>query len=183
MRICDKNDRDLNDRGAGSSCEGGPAYQCWDYAPLEINSKVTYAWAAFNNREAGCGDCFQLDLQGDLKGKQMIVQIINIGDGGLNSFDLLIPGGGVGQFNGCSSQWNNPPLGKRYGGFHSECGEDADDAECIRKMCKRAFGDKKDLMRGCEWYLGWFEMSHNPKVVYKKVSCPKEIKKISRIGN
>ena len=182
MRICDKNDRDLNDRGARSSCEGGPAYQCWDYAPFEINSKVSYAWAAFNNREARCGDCFQLDLQGDLRGKQMIVQIINIGDGGMNSFDLLIPGGGVGQFDGCSRQWNNAPLGKRYGGFHSQCGEDSNDPECIREMCKRAFGNKKDLMRGCEWYLDWFEMAHNPKVVYKKVSCPKEIKKISRIG-
>lgn len=180
MKMCDINGKEINDRNAESGCKGGPSFQCWDYAPIEINDKVAYGWAAFNNSGTQCGDCFQLDFDGVLEGKQMIVQIINIGDGGQNSFDLLIPGGGVGANNGCSRQWNNPPLGVTYGGFHSTCGNNAD---CIRNMCKSAFGNKPDLMRGCEWYLNWFGMNSNPRVMYMKVSCPQEIKNISKIGN
>ncbi len=180
MRMCDIQGNDLNDRNAQSGCSGGPSFQCMDYAPIEINSKVSYGWAAFNNGGTQCGDCFQLDFQGGLSGKQMIVQVINIGDGGTDAFDLLIPGGGVGALNGCSRQWNNAPLGVQYGGFHSSCGNNA---ECIRGMCQAAFGNKADLMRGCEWYINWFKMTSNPEVMYAKVSCPQEIKNISRIGN
>lgn len=180
MRMCDIHGNTLHDPNAQSSCEGGPAFQCMDYAPFAINGKVAYGWAAFNNPGSECGDCYQLDFQGALSGKQMIVQLINIGDGGQDAFDLLIPGGGVGQFNGCSRQWNNAPMGVQYGGFHATCGDNAD---CIRSMCEQAFGDKADLMGGCEWYLEWFEMSNNPDVVYKKVPCPQEIKNISNIGN
>ncbi len=180
MKMCDINGNPINNREARSACEGGEAFQCMDYAPIEINSKVSYGWAAFNNHGTQCGDCFQLDFQGDLSGKQMIVQIINIGDGGQNAFDLLIPGGGVGAFNGCSRQWNNAPMGVQYGGFHASCG---DNEGCIRGMCQQAFGNRPDLMRGCEWYLGWFEMTNNPKVMYMKVQCPQEIKNISQIGN
>lgn len=38
-----------------------------------------------------------------------------------NHFDLQIPGGGVGIFNGCQSQWNAPAngWGDRYGGVSS----------------------------------------------------------------
>jgi hypothetical protein len=180
MRMCDISGNDLNDQGAESGCMGGPAFQCWDYAPIEINSKVSYGWTAFNNMGTQCGECFQLDFQGALQGKQMIVQVINIGDGGSDAFDLLIPGGGVGALNGCSRQWNNADLGVQYGGFHSSCGDNAD---CIRGMCEAAFGDKEDLMRGCEWYINWFQMTSNPEVTFMKTSCPQEIKDISHIGN
>ncbi|NLL12091.1 MAG: T9SS type A sorting domain-containing protein [Fibrobacter sp.] len=180
MKMCDINGNQINDQGARSGCEGGPAFQCMDYAPIEINSKVSYGWAAFNNHGTQCGDCFQLDFQDDLSDKQMIVQVINIGDGGQNAFDLLIPGGGVGALNGCSQQWNNAPLGERYGGFRFTCGPDEG---CIRSMCQSAFGNRPDLMRGCEWYLKWFRMADNPKVKFKKVPCPQEIKNISQIGN
>lgn len=180
MKMCDINGNPINDRNAKSGCEGGPAFQCMDYAPIEINSKVSYGWAAFNNQGTQCGDCFQLDFQGELSGKQMIVQVINIGDGGQNAFDLLVPGGGVGALNGCSRQWNNAPLGVQYGGFRATCGPDEG---CIRNMCQQAFGNRQDLMRGCEWYLEWFNLADNPKVMYMKVPCPQEIKNISQIGN
>ena len=180
MRMCDIDGKTFQDQGAKSGCEGGPSFQCWDYAPIEINSKVSYGWAAFNNQGTQCGDCYQLDFQGALSGKQMIVQVINIGNGGNDAFDLLIPGGGVGALNGCSRQWNNAPLGAQYGGFHSTCG---DNATCIRNMCDKAFGNKPDLMRGCDWYLNWFKMTNNPQVKYAKVSCPQKIKDISGIGN
>lgn len=180
MRMCGMDGKTLQDKSGQSGCTNGPVFQCWDYAPIEISSKVSYGWAAFNNSGTQCGDCFQLAFQGALQGKQMIVQVINIGDGGTDAFDLLIPGGGVGALNGCSRQWNNAPLGQQYGGFHSTCGNNAD---CIRNMCKAAFGDKPDLMGGCEWYLNWFQMTSNPEVMFVKVSCPKEIKDISQIGN
>jgi hypothetical protein len=179
MKMCDINGNPINDRNARSGCEGGPAFQCMDYAPIEINSKVSYGWAAFNNPGTNCGDCFQLDFQGELSGKQMIVQVINIGDGGQNAFDLLIPGGGVGALDGCSRQWNTQQLGLRYGGFRAVCA----DGDCVRNMCQQAFGNRPDLMRGCDWYIEWFKMADNPKVVFKKVSCPQEIKNISQIGN
>jgi hypothetical protein len=180
MKMCDINGNEISDKNAKSSCEGGPAFQCMDYAPIEVNSKVSYGWAAFNNGGTQCGDCFQLDFQGAASGKQMIVQIINIGDGGANAFDLLIPGGGVGAMNGCSRQWNNAPLGVQYGGFAATCGANAD---CIRGMCDKAFGNRPDLMRGCNWYLTWFNMANNPNVTYARVSCPQKIKDISKIGN
>lgn len=179
MKMCDINGNVIYDRDAQSGCNGGPAFQCYDYSPIEINTKVSYGWAAFNNSGTQCGDCYQLDFQGALSGKQMILQVINIGDGGQNAFDMLIPGGGVGRMNGCSTQWGNPPLGETYGGFHSTCGDNED---CIRSMCRNAFGDEPDLMRGCEWYLGWYRMASNQNVTYAKVSCPQEIKDISGIG-
>jgi hypothetical protein len=180
MRMCDISGNTISDKNAKSSCDGGPAFQCMDYAPIEVNSKVSYGWAAFNNSGTQCGDCYQLDFQGSLSGKQMIVQTINIGDGGTDAFDLLIPGGGVGAFNGCSRQWNNAPLGAQYGGFPTTCGRDA---ACIRSMAQKAFGDKPNLMRGVEWYINWFDMTNNPNVLYSKVPCPQKIKDISLIGN
>jgi hypothetical protein len=180
MKVCDINGNVIGDMNAKSGCDGGPAFQCMTYAPIEVSSKVSYGWAAFNNSGTQCGDCFQLDFQGALSGKQMIVQLINIGNGGLDAFDLLIPGGGVGAMNGCSRQWNNAPLGQQYGGFRATCGANRD---CILNMCQKAFGDKADLMRGCNWYLDWFQMGDNPGVVYAKVSCPQAIKNVSGIGN
>jgi hypothetical protein len=181
MKMCDINGNPITDKNAKSGCDnGGTAFQCMDYVPILINNKVSYGWAAFNNMGTPCGECFQLDFQGSMAGKQMIVQIINIGDGGANAFDLLIPGGGVGMLNGCSRQWNNAPLGVQYGGFMATCGKNRD---CISGMCQKAFGNRPDLMRGCNWFLDWFQMADNPKVVYKKVSCPQQIKDISKIGN
>ena len=184
MKMCRLDGSPVDDntsRNGKNGCEGGgEVFQCWNYAPIEISDKVSYGWAAFNDMGAQCGDCYQLAFEGALQGKQMIVQFINIGDGGANSFDIMIPGGGVGAMNGCSNQWGNKPLGVQYGGFHASCGDNAD---CILGMCETAFGDKEDLMRGCRWYLDWFKMANNPNVTYMKVSCPQEIKDISGIGN
>lgn len=188
MKLCDINGKEMQGaRNQQSGCtNNGVVFQCWDYAPIEINGKVSFGWAAFNDSVARCGDCFQLDFQGALQGRQMIVQVINIGDGGANAFDLLIPGGGVGALNGCSTQWKTNNLGERYGGFHLYCVKNKPNTplkDCIYDMCKSAFGDKPDLMRGCEWYINWFQMADNPPAIAAKVPCPKEIKEISRIGN
>lgn len=180
MRLCDIDGKTLTNRNGGSSCGGGSVFQCMDYAPFAVNNKISFAWVAFNNGGNQCADCYQLALQGALSGKQIVVQSINVGDGGLDAFDLLIPGGGVGANNGCSRQWNNAPLGVTYGGFRGTCGSNKD---CILAMCEKAFGNRPDLMQGCNWYLNWFENADNPSVLYVKVPCPKEIKDISGIGN
>ena len=65
---------------------------------------------------------------GPASGKKFAVQVTNTGgDLGENHFDIQIPGGGVGIFNGCSVQYGAPNdgWGQRYGGVSNvgECGQ------------------------------------------------------------
>ena len=100
----------------------------------------------------------------------MIVQATNIGaDVFSGQMDLMIPGGGVGLFNGCTRQWGHHDLDATYGGFLSKCqnehgavcannggrlrcvGVEFPDAQheevkkCVRKMC----GDVFEGRRSC----------------------------------
>ncbi|ORX36554.1 barwin-like endoglucanase, partial [Piromyces finnis] len=109
-----------------SVCDNGDAYMCNDQQPIVINEKLSYGFAASHDP---CCSCQRLQFtSGPIKGKQMIVQITNTGsDVGTNHFDIQIPGGGVGIFNGCSKQWGAPNdgWGRRYGGVttKSECSQ------------------------------------------------------------
>ncbi len=180
---CDINDNNIGvSDDARNGCEGGgTAFTCHDWAPWIKSDKLAYGFAAHNG--APCGTCFQVRFSGSssrgedapgIDGKQMIVQVTNIGGIEGNQFDILIPGGGVGDFDGCSGQWgvDSSSLGARYGGFRSQCGADAN---CIRNMCQNAFGDSPDLMRGCDWYIEWFQMADNPDIRYQEIECPQEI--------
>ena len=77
---------------------------------MVIDNDTSYGYAAVKlagNQESGwCCACYELTFtSGPVKGKRMVVQATNTGgDLGDNHFDLAIPGGGVGQFNGCASQ-------------------------------------------------------------------------------
>ncbi len=121
-----------------SSCTGGPAYTCWDMAPIAINDTLAYGFAAMNPELAECGTCYQLDFDGNwydepemprptqraLKGKTMIVMASNIGaDVKRGQFDILIPGGGVGAFNSLSDQIgvSAKDMGVGFGGLLSNC--------------------------------------------------------------
>jgi hypothetical protein len=56
---------------------------------------------------------------GPVAGKTMVVQTTNTGgDLGSNHFDIQMPGGGVGLFDGCTPQFGGIP-GERYGGVSS----------------------------------------------------------------
>jgi len=103
----------------------------------------------------------------------MIVKVTNTGsDVAGNQFDLMIPGGGVGQFDACTNQWNQSSLGERYGGFLSSCktGTHADKKECVRKECmKIPAGSARD---GCIWFVDWFQIADNPKFTSTQTSCP-----------
>ena len=80
-----------------------------------------------------------------IKGKQMVVQVINIGNISSEQFDLLIPGGGVGQMTaGCTAQWGNVDLGQTYGGLLSECGGDC---TCMKGKCESVFGSNAAVQR------------------------------------
>jgi hypothetical protein len=100
---------------------------------------------------------------GPVSGKKMVVQATNTGgDLGDNHFDLAIPGGGVGIFNGCTAQFGAPSSGwgQQYGGISSR-------SECDN------FPEK--LKPGCEWRFDWFKNADNPEVSFKPVTCPKAL--------
>jgi len=165
-----------------NACQGGgTAYMCWSDVPWAADDTLAYAYAAASMGNYACGRCYQLQFTGTnntsgdkkgtpaLNGKTMIVQIINNGGVQSNQFDLLIPGGGVGQLNACSTQWKGADLGSQFGGLLSECNGDV---TCTMQKCQAAFSDKPDLMQGCTWFLGWFGGSNNPDFTYQKIACP-----------
>ena len=174
----------ISDRNAKSGCDsGGNAYECYDLAPwYDSSTNLSYGFAAYNG--VSCGACFELQFTGEgqsgandgataIKGKQMIVQVINIGNITSGQFDLLIPGGGVGQMTaGCTAQWGSVDLGATYGGLLTECNGSP---SCVTQKCASVFAGKPDLIAGCSWFTGWFAAADNPKVVYKQVSCPSQI--------
>jgi hypothetical protein len=70
-----------------------------------------------------------------------------------------IPGGGVGIFNGCTTEWGAPSSGwgAQYGGISSA-------SDCA------SFPEA--LQAGCNWRFGWFEGADNPTVSFTQVACP-----------
>lgn len=115
-----------------------------------------------------CCTCYKLTFPSEpkLKNKQMIVQITNTGeDLTPGHFDIQIPGGGVGIFNGCTNQYHKYGVwGDQYGGIHQE------------SECKNL---PKELQHGCRFRFGWFCNADNPAMHYTRVRCPKEIVKKS----
>lgn len=198
MKSCGANNQVLSDLDATSSCEGGDAHTCYGLAPFAVNNTLSYGYAATSSGDV-CGRCYQLEFTGEsynapgdpgsaaLAGKTMIVQAINVGyDVGGGQFDIMVPGGGVGAFNGCSNQWgvSNSELGAQYGGFLSACkselGYNATREQykaCVTNRCDSIFGSRglTDLQAGCRWYADWFEAADNPSLRYREVACPAEL--------
>jgi len=129
----------LEDQVAASSCHGGPAFTCTDHVPW-IEDGTLYGYVA--NQDTGdksdCGTCFELEIEGAANGiNRAVVQVSNKGGMGSDGskkavFDLLVPGGGFGDFTGCQDVpgWNvytstggpcDPTMDTedcwRYGGF------------------------------------------------------------------
>ena len=126
-----------------------------------VKNGIGYYFAAVLGADSKgtCGKCFKLTfiLEGKfetkgnhkaIKDKQLIIMASNIGyyvEGG--QFDIMIPGGGVGAYNGCSDTLGDN-LGERYGGLLSDCeneiGYDGSDDEiykkrkgCLSGKCKK----------------------------------------------
>jgi len=185
MKACSKDNQPLGDNNAKNACEsGGSAFACWSDRPWSVGDKLAYGFAAASGSNYVCGRCYHVQFTGSshnggmnagaaaLNGKHMIIQVVNNGGVAADQFDLLIPGGGVGALNACSNQWGSSDLGAQYGGFLAGCNGDLG---CVRNKCSTIFGDKPDLMEGCEWFLGWFQAADNPNFKFERIACPAEI--------
>lgn len=189
VKACGKDGNSVLGFDDKNACEGGgTAFQCNWGAPWAVADNLAYGYAAHNG--VPCGTCVKLQFTGSghsgvnagaqqLSGKQMIVQVINIGGIEGGQFDLLIPGGGVGAMNGCTSnghQWSgdNLNVGQQYGGIFSSCS--GGDTNCALQQCQQLFGTAMPaLMDGCKWYANWFKAADNPNVKYEQTPCPAEL--------
>ncbi|HTQ04011.1 MAG TPA: hypothetical protein VMI54_09145 [Polyangiaceae bacterium] len=192
IKSCDKSDNTLSDNNATNACQGGgTAFMCWKDAPWAVGDDLAYGFAAASGSNYVCGRCFHIQFDGgthnggmqaasaSLKGKHMIVQVINNGGVQNDQFDLLIPGGGVGALNACTSngdQLGSVDLGAQYGGLLTECNGDVG---CTQQKCNTAFAGKQDLLDGCNWFLTWFAGADNPSFTYKQIACPSDITNLS----
>jgi hypothetical protein len=165
-----------------SACSGGGSFACYSEAPRAVNDCLAYGYIAKTN--PNCGQCYRIQFTGEgqhnvndpgsklIKGKQMIVKVSNTGgDVAANQFDLMVPGGGVGQFNACSRQWGSNDLGAQYGGFLTSCtGTYAAKKECVRQQCSKIpAGAARD---GCIWFVDWLQAADNPKFTSQQTDCP-----------
>jgi len=112
----------------------------------------------------------------------MVVQVVNIGALEAGQFDLLIPGGGSGAFDGCANQFPGADLGTQYGGMLQDCATDPDPAQCVRSMCEAAFSPSSEMLAGCLWLVDWLQVANTPEVHYEPIACPDEITAISGLG-
>jgi len=192
VNSCDASDNDVgvNDMRS-NACTGGGDYTCHSMAPWAYSTEVSFGFAAING--VSCGQCFHVQFTGTssnggngpgaaaIANKHMIVMATNIGGIQQGQFDLLIPGGGVGDFDGCSTQWgvSSDQLGARFGGFLSACpGEDLNQRKsCVRDKCESVFGSRglTELYAGCMWFVDWFQAADNPDFRYTQVDCPQEL--------
>lgn len=163
----------LTDLMAKNGCEaGGEAFACNDNQPFAVSDDLAYGFAAAHitgrTEKEQCCACFKLKFTSQkAKDKTMIVQITNTGaDLKTDQFDIQMPGGGVGIFNGCQAQWDSPAdgWGQRYGGL-----QQASDCDSL----------PKELQPGCKWRYTWFADSDNPTVEYEETECPAKLTDIS----
>jgi len=158
----------ITDFNAKSGCEGGESFMCLNQQPWAVSEVLSYGYAAASieglTEADWCCRCYALTFtEGPAKGKQLVVQVTNTGgDLGANHFDLQIPGGGVGIFNGCSTQFNTDTdgWGERYGGVGK------------RSDCDLL---PEDIRTACYWRFDWFLGSDNPAMVFDEVECPIEL--------
>lgn len=165
-----------------SACAGGGAFACYDEAPRAVSDCLSYGHIAKAN--PNCGACYRIEFTGEgqhnaadpgsqaIRGKQMIVKVTNTGsDVAGNQFDLMIPGGGVGQFDACSRQWGTSDLGAQYGGFLTECtGTHQQKKDCVRQECMKVPSGR--AREGCLWFVDWLEVADNPKFTSQQTDCP-----------
>ena len=197
-RQCDASMNLLTDYSASSKCDGGVATTCLSQVPFTIEGCDNMGFAFGAVPGAGpkvCGRCFLLEFTGQgkyetrknhqlLSNKKLLVMASNIGYDVTNGqFDIMIPGGGVGEFNGCSGIFSGN-LGAQYGGLLSDCenevGYGGDDntiytkrKECLVEKCNMFSGDAK---KGCLFLANFLEAAGNPLHSYKEVECPQFLK-------
>ena len=194
-KTCDAKGKTPIGNTNGSICSGGQGTTCTSQIPIIVSDKLAYAFAATPGNDATCGKCFALTFTGTgkyetkanhqaLKGKTLVVMASNIGydvQGG--QFDIMIPGGGVGLYNGCAGMgWGSQ--GATYGGLLSECesevGYNGDlltkRKQCLTEKCNKSFANDTQAKEGCLFLATWMEAAGNPNHTYKEVECPSALK-------
>jgi hypothetical protein len=150
-----------------NSCFGGGSYTCWDMIPFAINDNLAYGFVATGPPNQ-CGSCYELTFTGQgehttndnhraIQGKKIIVMASNIGnDVASNQFDLLVPGGGLGQYDSFTGQTgiSTAALGHQFGGIlreFCETGTAAAQRTCLRDRCNSVFSASAHAMlrQGC----------------------------------
>ncbi|MCJ1330022.1 hypothetical protein MMC10_006703 [Thelotrema lepadinum] len=164
VKTCDVNDQPLSTNDDQSGCNGGNAYMCSDQSPWQVNDNLAYGFAAVSAASSACCQCYELTFTSTaIAGKKMVVQATNTGsDVSSTQFDLAMPGGGFGIFDGCSTEWNatSDVWGQQYGGPSTDT--------CGQFPCA--------LQPGCGFRWGsFFQGADNPTVSYQTVACPTEI--------
>lgn len=109
---CGMNNQKLSDgASASNACDGGTGYSCSSFQPQVNSSTLSFGFAGTWS-DSNCGKCFQLTwTTGPGKNKRMIVQSVNSGGLKEGDFDIYTPGGGVGDYNACTSQYGAPRQG------------------------------------------------------------------------
>lgn len=167
---CDKNGNPVS-YPTQSGCNGGRAFACSNQGPFNVSKTLSYGFAAVRLQDKTerdwCCKCYRVMFDHPaLKGKEMIVQATNTGwDLSNNHFDIAIPGGGQGLFQGCSRQYINYQGGALYGGVSSAF-------ECYKLPSR--------LVKGCLWRFNWLMNADNPKINFKEVKCPEVLTKITK---
>ena len=190
-----KGKNESTDWGGGSVCSGGGLMTCTSQIPFTVDGcdEMGFAFAAVPASNGGdCGKCFQLTFTGEgkyatdanhkaIKGKKLIIMVTNIGgDVNQGQFDIMIPGGGVGQFNGCSSMgWGDQ--GEQYGGLLSKCEVESNYSpgatlNCLQKKCNSVFSNDAQAKEGCLFLAGFMHAAGNPLHNYEEVECPQVLK-------
>ncbi len=193
--------------GTSSACGAAKekgVFTCTDMAPIQVTENLSYGYVA-GTADGKCGKCYHLQYDGHfknesqdnkpkathqaLKGKHMVVMASNIGHdvaGGnpqlpAGQFDLMVPGGGVGNFDALSLQVGvaRSDLGVNDGGFLSECQnkigwDNTLEAyqECVLAKCELIFRDWPNMLRGCKWFAEWYMAADNPTYYIEEVECP-----------
>lgn len=183
--------------GNGSVCDGGgSAMTCISQIPFTVSgcNDMGFAFAAVPASNGGqCGKCFQLTFTGAghynstnsntnaIKGKKLIIMVTNVGqDVEQGQFDIMIPGGGVGIFNGCSSMgWGGQ--GAQYGGLLSDCETESNYnansyQECLKNKCNSVFSGDSEAKKGCMFLAEFMHAAGNPEHNYVEVECPDVLK-------
>jgi len=181
------------DYGTTTMC-GGEASEKGSRYPW-VEGDTLYGFVAGQNHGPGpCGSCYEIDLENAGDGvTKAIVQQTNLGN--VNGiFDFAVPGGGFGDFNGCSKMkgWkvykseggpcdnaqSNPDESKcnKYGGFHNI------------EQCRNAFHGDPNAQKACKDILfgvfpkGEQGVPFRGNLVaksYKSIPCPAKLTSVT----
>ena len=200
-RQCDAQMNVISNPNESSMCDGGRSTTCLSQIPFTIKGCDNLGFAFGAVPGAGpkvCGRCFLLSFTGQgkyetklnhkkLAQKKLVVMASNIGyDVAGGQFDVMIPGGGVGLFNGCANILGNN-MGAQYGGLLSDCENEvgwggSDDEiykrrkECLTNKCNTVFASKANAKAGCLFQANFMEAAGNPLHTFKEIECPQVLK-------